>query len=154
MNKLILFGVFVSVTCCVYSQQNTVATGQDNSGSGGTISLSIGQIDYQNTTTTNGNVSQGVQQPFELFPLSLPENSQYTIELFPNPTSEQLTINISNPNAFKDYFIYDMKGKIILNGTLESEKTTINLEPFATGEYHLIMQNNLDQSYTYKITKL
>ena len=154
MNKLILFGVFVSVTCCAYSQLNTVSSGQDISGSGGTVSLSIGQIDYQNTSTTNGNISQGVQQPFELFPLGIPENSPYTIELYPNPTSEQLTINISEPSAFKDYNIYDMNGKIILNGTLESEKTTINLEPFATGEYHLIMQSNLDQSYAYKITKL
>lgn len=154
MNKRILIGAFVSLTCCAYSQQNTVSTGQDISGSGGSVSLSIGQIDYQNNSGSNGNINQGVQQPFELFPLSIPENSPYTIELFPNPTTEFLSLKISDANAFSMYRIFDMNGKVIINGTINSTQLMINLKHVAAGEYHLVLESNIGQSYTYKINKL
>lgn len=154
MNKSFLIGAFVSLTCCVYSQQNTVSAGQTISGSGGSVSLSIGQIDYQNNSGSNGNINQGVQQPFEFYPLSIPENSPYTIELFPNPTSEELSITISDPNAFSTYRIFDMNGKVILDGSINSTQIMVNLLHVSAGEYHLILESNQGQSYTYKISKL
>ena len=154
MNKRILIGAFVSLSCCVYSQQNTVSAGQDISGTGGSISLSIGQIDYQNTSGSNGNINQGVQQPFELYALNIPENSPYTIELYPNPTSEHLAITISDASAFSTYRIFDMNGKIIIDGTINSTQIMVNLQHVSAGEYHLILESNLGQSHTYKISKL
>jgi hypothetical protein len=43
------------------AQQNTVASGGDYNGSNGTVSFSIGQIDYLNITNANGN---DISKPF------------------------------------------------------------------------------------------
>ena len=48
------------------AQQNTVASGGMATGSGGSVSYSIGQIDYITATGTGGTASQGVQQVYRL----------------------------------------------------------------------------------------
>lgn len=46
------------------AQQNTVAAGGDMSGAGGTMSYSVGQVDYITLMSTSGSMAQGVQQAF------------------------------------------------------------------------------------------
>jgi len=48
------------------AQESVNATGGNASGSGGSASYSVGQVAYQTHTGTNGSVSEGVQQPFEI----------------------------------------------------------------------------------------
>ena len=48
------------------AQQVTNATGGDASDIGGTFAYSIGQIVYTTNTSTNGSLTQGVQQPFKI----------------------------------------------------------------------------------------
>jgi hypothetical protein len=62
--KLILFLFFAFTTCCVFAQQNTLSSGGDVSNTSGSIAVSIGQIDYVNTSSANFGICQGVQQPF------------------------------------------------------------------------------------------
>ena len=45
------------------AQESVNATGGDASGSGGSVSYSVGQITYQTHTGINGSVAEGVQQP-------------------------------------------------------------------------------------------
>lgn len=48
------------------AQEKIIATGGDASGSGGSVSYSVGQVTYQTHIGTNGSVSEGVQQPYEI----------------------------------------------------------------------------------------
>lgn len=65
MKQIILF-----LGCCLlgwgtsnlYAQQNIVASGGQATGAGGTVSYSIGQMDYISVTGAGGSITQGVQQ--------------------------------------------------------------------------------------------
>ena len=48
------------------AQETIPAIGGNASGSGGSVSYSVGQAVYTTNTGTNGSVPQGVQQPFEI----------------------------------------------------------------------------------------
>ena len=46
------------------AQENSVSVGGDITGVNGSVSFSVGQIDYTYVSGTNGNINEGVQQPF------------------------------------------------------------------------------------------
>jgi hypothetical protein len=47
----------------IYSQETLSASGGDATGSGGTVSYTVGQVFYTSLTGSTGTVSEGVQQP-------------------------------------------------------------------------------------------
>ena len=49
------------------AQENTVSTGANATGAGGTASYSVGQAFYITSSDPSGSVSQGVQQPIEWY---------------------------------------------------------------------------------------
>ncbi len=55
--------VFLNGIEACFAQQSVNTSGANGSGSGGSVSLSIGQVVYNFTTGTTGQVNQGVQQP-------------------------------------------------------------------------------------------
>ena len=69
---LIAFTFFsLLATLELSAQENTVASGGKATGSGGTVSYSVGQVVYTTNAGTNGSLSQGVQQPYVVSTLSL-----------------------------------------------------------------------------------
>ena len=58
--KKIFYLIFCLSFFMGYSQKETLASGGDASGSGGTVSYSIGQIAYEYRSGSNGNLNQGV----------------------------------------------------------------------------------------------
>jgi Putative metal-binding motif/Secretion system C-terminal sorting domain len=50
----------------VHAQNGTVASGGNATGSGGSVSYSVGQVFYTTNSGSNGKASQGVQQVFDL----------------------------------------------------------------------------------------
>jgi len=65
--KLILMLLLTACFTGVSAQEAVLATGADAAGSGGKVSYSVGQIAYTSQTGSNGSVTQGVQQPYEIF---------------------------------------------------------------------------------------
>ena len=61
---LILF-IFISLVSI--SQESVNASGGNATGSGGSISYTIGQIDYIEASGVGGSVNQGIQQAYEIF---------------------------------------------------------------------------------------
>ena len=154
MKKLLLSGAFTLVLAPLFAQQNTVTTGGDASGSNGSVSFSVGQIDYSNATGSNGSVNQGVQQPYEFFDpdSGLPFISTY-IQLFPNPTNEYVILQISEFGEGTSYSIYDSKGRIVEKGNVISEETKLDLSQLSQGVYHLHLTMNSNTFSTIKIVK-
>lgn len=54
------------LTHALYAQKNTLTAGGVSTGSGGTASFSIGQIDYVSVNSGGGKLSEGVQQVFQV----------------------------------------------------------------------------------------
>lgn len=155
MKKTILLLLFGSASLLSFSQTNTVASGNDATGSGGSASYTVGQIDYINNSGSNGNVHQGVQQPFEFFKAEagINENNLLDVSLYPNPTNESVTIEI--PTLLNDltYHLYDMTGKLITTGDITDNKTLMNMSNYSSGEYHFTILSASQPIESIKIIK-
>ena len=58
-----------------------------------------------------------------------------TINLFPNPTNNELTINLNNAGKQVEISITDVIGKIIYTTVLADTKLLLNTKDFAEGIY-------------------
>jgi hypothetical protein len=62
------------------------------------------------------------------------------VKVYPNPASDRLTIEL--PGAHQEtYALYDLMGRMLVNGAIFEEKTTLNLANFETGLYILEIQS-------------
>lgn len=131
-----------------YSQKDNVASGGEALGSGGTVSYSIGQVTYETNSGSDGNLNQGVQQPFEIFViLSNPEfiSDLTKITLLPNPAVNTVVLSVSDMNNFVGaiYNLTDITGKIIEKGNINSKDTSLDVSTLPGAYYFLnVFQNN------------
>lgn len=146
---LLLVGL--SSTIPSFGQQNTVSSGGVASGSGGTVTYSIGQVAYSNETGTNGNVNQGVQQPYEFYSLGVNESSlNFNLSAFPNPTTDVIYLTIDNFQGEQlSYQLIDMNGKLISKQAILEKETAINMESLPSANYfiNLVLNNEIVQAY-------
>ena len=85
--KIKLSVLLLGIGMTVQAQQATTTSGGDASGSGGTAAFSVGQVVYTANTNASGTLSQGVQQAYEIFTLSIKETElNISLKVFPNPT--------------------------------------------------------------------
>ena len=138
------------------AQQVSNATGGDATGSGGTVAYSVGQVVYTTNTSVSGTVSQGVQQPFEIFSIGINETGlNISLLVFPNPTADNLTLQVSDYNSEKlSYEVFDMQGKLLKNGQIETQQTQINTGNLASATYFIHVLNKENKKVqSFKIIK-
>ena len=140
----------------LHAQESVNATGGDATGSGGTVAYSVGQVVYTTNIDASGTVSQGVQQAYEIFTVGIKETElNILLTVFPNPTSDNLTLQISDHNNEKlSYQLYDMQGKLLNNGQVTAQQTQINTSslPSATYFFNVVNQQN-KKVQSFKIIK-
>lgn len=153
MKKIILFLLFSSNY--LFAQQSVNSSGGNGFGGGGSLSFSLGQIDYVYANGSNGSVSQGVQQPFEIFMLGTNEIPEITLELsiYPNPTIDILYIKNKNVALEFIYQLFDVTGKLIASSTKMMRQDQIDVSSFQSGTYILNIKTNNNASKSYKIIK-
>ena len=138
------------------AQEAVTTTGGNASGSGGTVSYTIGQIDYTTNTGTGGTVTQGVQQPYEFFILGIDDKKDISLEMsvYPNPSVAFVNLKIVNQNLENLSFqLYDVNQKLILNQKVSSTETSIPMEKLASATYFLKVSDNKKVVKTFKIIK-
>lgn len=138
------------------AQESVNSSGGDATGSGGTVAYSVGQVVYTTNTGSTGTVDQGVQHAYEIFTVGINETAiDISVAVFPNPTIENLTLQISDYNNEKlSYQLFDMQGKQLSNGQLIAQQTQINMNslPPATYFINVVNQEN-KQVQSFKIIK-
>ncbi len=75
--------------------------------------------------------------------------------LFPNPTSENLILQISDyTKANLQYFVYDLQGKLLNNGEIKTSETLININSLPTATYFINVVNQENKkAQSFKIIK-
>jgi hypothetical protein len=138
------------------AQQAIIAAGGDAIGSGGSISYSIGQIDYITLDDTGGIATQGVQQPYEIYPVSIAEQDEISLEycVYPNPTKASVTLVIS-PENLSDLFmrLYDLQGNLIQEQRITDANTILPLEGLSSATYLLVVSNPSQELQQFRIIK-
>lgn len=140
----------------LFSQQNTVAGGADISGSGGSVSFSIGQIDHQTKTSASGTITEGVQQPYEILVVTGITNTtvQLSINAYPNPVVDQLVLTIDQTDLTKVFYILtDVTGKLISEKQISASRTEIQFKELAQGIYFIKVVSNNKEVKVFKIIK-
>ena len=136
------------------------SSGGNATGSGGSVSYSVGQVFYTTVSGTNASVSEGVQQPYEISVFTgLKDNTAidllYTV--YPNPTSGKLTLKL-DATTLPDvksmiYQLYDVNGKLIRSDQLKEKETSIEMSDLNTSSYYLRIIKSKKVIKTFKITK-
>lgn len=156
---------FVLIVFCLFgfgtalqAQQAIPAAGGDDAGSGGSVSYSVGQLTYNTYQGSNGSVSEGAQQPYEISEINVGIDDAPGINLaysvHPNPTYGLLKLKVEN-FATKDlwYRLYDMNGKLLLSIKIDATEMDIPMENFVTATYLLKIIDNQKDVKTFKISK-
>ena len=139
------------------AQSASTATGGNATGSGGTVSYSVGQTGYTTQTGTTGTVAQGVQQPYEISVVAgIEEAKAITLDCtaYPNPTTDFLRLKVLDYDTVNlTYQIYDSSGKQLVNRKVEGSETTISMQGLVRGSYFLKVTDNKQEIKTFKIIK-
>lgn len=150
---LLLFSLLSFV---VNSQSSISTLGGNISNTEGSVSFTIGLLDYVNQSNTNGSIHQGVQQPFEWFTVVSVEESTFSngVSIFPNPTRGEIIVHLNSTENAVNARVYDALGKFIFSQTLSSPQNRMELSALANGAYyiHLNAENGL-QNEVIKIIK-
>lgn len=154
-NKLIAFVFFLFVFFSKGNTQTLKRQGIASAGNcmlenGTTVQQTIGQpygttSNYSNRTRYN----PGFQQPvFSLTPITHLINAT----VFPNPASQQITIetNLTLENVIVQ--IIDMSGKLVLNEKINEFKSyTINCVDWSNGVYLITLSDSKNNLYSSKL---
>jgi hypothetical protein len=140
----------------VSAQQSANTTGKNVSQNNTTISYSIGEVYYNTTTTLSSVITQGIQQPYEIYLISgiVNEKDVQLITAFPNPTSSTIKIVIQDIKIDGlNYKLYDLLGKEILSGDITSNQTEVDLNNLMPAVYFIkVFRYNSTIKY-FKIIK-
>lgn len=154
-----LTGVIVLLTAintAANAQQSAVTAGGHASGTNGSVSYSIGQISNSSATGSSGTINEGVQQPYEFFPLEVNaySNINLSCKLYPNPVVSKLFLNVDGMlNESLGYDLFDIQGKLIRKGLVLSASTEIEMSDLSSGSYILKVHDDLSALKTFKVIK-
>ena len=130
MRSILLFLFIFSFTNNVSAQQTANTSGKNVSQNNTSVSYSIGEVYYNTTSNANSVITQGIQQPYEIYLISGIGNEKdvMLITAFPNPTTTTLKLLIQDIKLDGlNYKLYDLLGKEILSGDITSNQTEVDL---------------------------
>jgi hypothetical protein len=153
---LIAFCIFGFGTA-IRAQNAIPASGGNATGSGGTVTYTIGQVVYTKYTGTNGSVAQGVQQPYEISVVTgivEAKDISLEIEVYPNPATDFAKLKIENYQVKNlRYQLYDINGSLLKDNKVEGIETSISMQNLLPSMYFLKVTDNNKVIKTFKIIK-
>lgn len=144
----------------VYGQlllaQEVVATAGGTLGnSNGTMSYTIGEGVAQTLTKGDKTLTQGFHQTtVQVIPISKKKDLDFSITVYPNPTSDLLTVKVEKEDVSGiQFLLFNMNGQLIMQKNMENNETSVSVTQLSTGFYLLKVQAGPIELRTFKIVK-
>ncbi|MFB6343456.1 T9SS type A sorting domain-containing protein [Saccharicrinis sp. FJH62] len=157
MKKLTILIICLGLFFISNAQKLITTTGGTASGTSGTVSYTVGQINYHTQSGTNGSVAEGVQQPFEISVFSsIKETDGITLNImaYPNPTSACLTLDIIDFDMKNlSIELFDINGKLLKTENITNAKTNIDISKLNSASYLIKVIRDNKEVKTFKIIK-
>lgn len=155
IKKVGLVAMFTMLASASWAQQSVHSSGGNATGSGGSSSFSVGQTVYTTNSNANGSVAQGVQHAYEIFAVGVSEVLvDFSMLVFPNPTTDGVSISIGNyQNEVLEFQLFDLQGKLLDQGSIDSAETLVDMQNLATSSYMLNVYQNGKIVQSFKIVK-
>lgn len=139
-----------------YSQHALASSGNIISGNGGTVSFTVGQIDYASFDGTTGSIEQGVQHAYEIYLVSAIEvaNSNFVVSIYPNPTSDIINLHVED-SRFESisYKLYGIGGKLLESNPIEAKQIQIRMAGYPADLYFIQIYKDSQHLKTFKVIK-
>lgn len=154
--ELLTFLIFISLPCLLPAQSAVIPAGDDAMGAGGSISYTVGQIDYGQFSSEDGMVQLGVQQPNLSMMVSNHDlTRQFEIIITPNPTIDDAQVyfqssELTSPLQFR---LYNSGGVLLQSGEIRFSQTTIPMDQLTPATYFLQVRAGDILLKTFKIVK-
>lgn len=157
MKKLSFFILMLSVSMFSLSAQSAnVATGGEATGTGGTVSFSVGQVAVQTAGNGETTLIEGVQQPYEISVSGVDNYPDITLNanLYPNPTMGNLQLTMNNEQLNGEARVFDSNGKFLFMKKIEGTTTELNLSDYSVGTYFVNVFNGKQMLKSFKVVKM
>lgn len=155
--KTLLFICILFFSYRSEAQSAFTAAGGEALGFDGSVSYSIGQIDYAVKSNDSGIEIDGVQQPYEIYIIDGVDNKMEIslfASAFPNPANDYLTLKIFEGDySVMTYHLYDVDGKLLLSNKIQGNETIINMSIHNPSVYIVKLLSDNKQIKTFKIIK-
>ena len=155
--KGFIFFLFSITIVGLNAQQTVSPTAGESSGTGGTVSYTIGQTFYQSYDDSTGKITEGVQQPFEIYVITdigSVLSASIHLKVFPNPTTDQLLLEVDEKHVSELYYLLvSERGETIEKGKITKSNTTFRLAARPKGMYLLTIIKSDKKQKVFKIIK-
>lgn len=139
--------------------ETIVASGNNATGSSGTVAYSIGQVFYTYIgSDAVYNVAQGIQHQEKDGNLGTPEVDKPTAEIFvfPNPTIDFVNISMTGlelESGHRSYKLYDIQGRLLKQNAINQTEAQVSFSYLSPSVYILVVYNDNKILKSFKIIK-
>lgn len=148
----LLFFIIVNTT---NAQIAISSSGSDSNSNNGSISFTIGQIVFNSQSTSSYIIEEGIQNPLDNSILSIESFSVRNFDIYPNPTSDDFTINFKNYDLLDlSLKLFEPNGKLIFSKNITTRLTKIQTSGIAKGMYIVKIIKNKIIIDSFKILKI
>ena len=139
----------------VFAQNATVSAGGTATGSGGTLTYTVGQIADQKMEGNGQYIIEGVQQPYEIQTVGMDNypNISLNAMVYPNPTVGNVSLKITGMDVVGEVKVFDVNGKYLFSKEIEGEITDISLSSLAQGTYFVNVYDKQRMLKSFKMVK-
>ena len=151
INTIILLLFAVGVT----KAQTVVSTnGGTASTTGAQVNWTIGEPITATISDGTTTLTQGFQQSkLTVTAINDIQVAGVEIKVYPNPTSNFVTLHFSKSMEQTSFLLFDLSGKLILQQEIESTDTKINMMSYSGGSYILKLTGSQQPLQSFKIIK-
>lgn len=124
--------------------------------SNGSVSWTLGETVVGSLEGSNTTISQGFQQGNLEVTTGIETSPGVEIQtrVYPNPVKDILNVEIENQeNTGLNFALYDIEGKLLKEGIVESPSFTINLGGYPAGQYILQVSSEQQIINSFNILK-
>jgi Secretion system C-terminal sorting domain len=155
LGAVLLLGLGITA---LHAQVAIPASGGNATGSGGSVSYTVGQVVYTSTSSTTGSIGQGAQQPYKISLVTGLEGTEgITLQYsaYPNPTIDYVTLRVDDFSVIgMTYQLSDLNGKQLENKKVKAIETAIDMSDFSPAVYLLKVMDTNKELKTFKIIKI
>ena len=140
MRKAILFFFcLISFLSNIHSQEVISTQGDSYITSLAILDFTIGEPVISTLENTENDLTQGFHQPLLIINNIINIDNGPVLRIFPNPTSQVVTVEVDSPEEIV-FYLYDVNGKLLKEIDVETSLTYIDLSPFTSAVYILVVQ--------------
>lgn len=151
---LLLTGIVAGGICFgqTTSPEITTSSGDHFTGSNAQLSWTIGEPLSETYSSGNNQLTQGFHQT-KLSVVGIDENqTKYKINVFPNPTSDLINIDVTSNDEYLQVQLFDINGKVLFSKSFK-ENAALKMSAFSAGTYFLKISHDNQLINSFNIQK-